>query len=172
MTEFSHKPVLLDEVITGLNIKPGGLYVDCTIGGAGHSYEIIKRLKSGFLYGFDRDQTAVTASTKKLENFKNFKIIKSNFHNAKELLFNEGIELVDGILIDLGVSSPQIDEGERGFSFLHDGPLDMRMDKSQQLTAFDVVNHYSKEKLLHILYTYGEESNARKIVEKIIEKIW
>ena len=108
--EFKHKPVLLNEVIAGLDIKPGGVYVDCTIGGAGHSFEIMKKLnKNGFLYGFDRDQNAIDASSEKLKKFSNFKIIKSNFHDAKEKLLEEGISKVDGILIDLGVSSHQID---------------------------------------------------------------
>ena len=167
--EFKHKPVMLNEVITGLEIKPGGLYVDCTIGGAGHSSEILKRLnKNGFLFGFDRDQNAIDASNQRLKSYKNFKIIKSNFHDAKEKLVEEGVTGVDGILVDLGVSSHQIDEGERGFSFLHNGPLDMRMDKSQKLTAYEVVNTYSKEKLLRILYEYGEEANAKRIVENIL----
>ena len=170
MKTFLHKSVLLNEVLDGLNIKPSGTYVDCTIGGAGHSIEILRRLKKGFLYGFDRDQVAIDASTEKLKEFNNYKIIKANFHDAKEKLLEEGVQDVDGILIDLGVSSPQIDEGERGFSFLHDGPLDMRMDSSQNLTAYDVVNFYSKEKLLKILYTYGEESNSKRIVDKILEK--
>ena len=169
--KFEHKPVLLNEVLAGLEIKPGGVYVDCTIGGAGHSVEILKKLRNtGFLYGFDRDENAIIASTERLKDFKNFKIIKANFHDAKEKLLNEGVKQVDGILIDLGVSSHQIDEGERGFSFLHNGPLDMRMDTDQKLTAFDVVNTYPKEKLLKILYEYGEESNAKRIVENIILK--
>lgn len=166
--EFKHKPVLLDEVIEGLNINPSGRYLDCTIGGGGHSFEILSRLKSGFLYGLDRDENAIQASSKRLEKFKNKKIIKTNFHDAKEVLSEENIIGFDGILIDLGVSSHQIDEGERGFSFLHNGPLDMRMDKDQTLTAYDVVNNYSKEKLLKILYEYGEESNAKRIIENII----
>lgn len=166
--EFKHKPVLLDEVIEGLNINPSGKYLDCTIGGGGHSFEILSRLKSGFLYGLDRDENAIQASSKRLEKFKNKKIIKTNFHDAKEVLSEENIIGFDGILIDLGVSSHQIDEGERGFSFLHNGPLDMRMDKDQTLTAYDVVNNYSKEKLLKILYEYGEESNAKRIIENII----
>ena len=166
--EFKHEPVLLNECLSGLNIKSGGIYLDCTIGGAGHSLEIIKRLKNGFLYGFDRDDEALEASANRLKDFSNFKLIKSNFHDAKEKLLDEGVIGVDGILIDLGVSSHQIDDGERGFSFLHNGPLDMRMDKSQKLTAYDVVNTYPKEKLLKILYEYGEESNAKRIVENII----
>lgn len=169
--EFKHKPVMLNEVIAGLEIKPGGVYIDCTIGGAGHSSEILNHLnKNGFLYGFDRDQNAIDASNERLKKFKNYKIIKSNFHDAKEKILNEGVEHVDGILIDLGVSSHQIDEGERGFSFLHNGPLDMRMDKSQNFSAYDVVNSYPKEKLLKILYEYGEEANAKRIVENIIAK--
>lgn len=168
MEEFKHKPVLLNEVIAGLEIKPGGVYVDCTIGGGGHSFEILKNLKDGFLYGFDRDENAIKASSEKLKDFKNFKIIKSNFHDAKEKLLEEGVQKVDGVLIDLGVSSHQIDEGERGFSFLHNGPLDMRMDKHQKFSAYDVVNTYPKDKLLKILYEYGEEANAKRIVENII----
>lgn len=166
--EFRHEPVLLNECISGLNIKSGGIYLDCTIGGAGHSLEIIKKLTTGFLYGLDRDDEALQASAERLKKYTNFKLIKSNFHDAKEKLLDEGVVGVDGILIDLGVSSHQIDDGERGFSFLHNGPLDMRMDKTQKLTAYDVVTTYPKEKLLKILYEYGEESNAKRIVENII----
>ena len=166
--EFRHEPVLLNECISGLNIKSGGIYLDCTIGGAGHSLEIIKKLTTGFLYGLDRDDEALQASAERLKEYTNFKLIKSNFHDAKEKLLDEGVVGLDGILIDLGVSSHQIDDGERGFSFLHNGPLDMRMDKTQKLTAYDVVNTYPKEKLLKILYEYGEESNAKRIVENII----
>ena len=170
MIKFSHKPVLLEEVITGLNIKTGGVYVDCTIGGAGHSYQILQRAKKGFLYGFDRDESAIQASSERLKDYSNFKIIKANFHDAKNILLSQGVTGVDGILIDLGVSSHQIDEAMRGFSFLHDGPLDMRMDKSQDLSAYEVVNSYSKQKLLKILYDFGEESNAKRIVDKIIDQ--
>jgi len=167
--KFEHKPVLLNEVIAGLDIKPSGVYVDCTIGGAGHSIEILKRLNSnGFLYGFDRDQEAIDASKERLMKFKNFKIIKSNFNNAKEELLKLGVTKVDGILIDLGVSSHQIDDGDRGFSFLHNGPLDMRMDKEQKFSAYDVVNTYPAEKLTKILFEYGEETNAKRIVQNII----
>ena len=167
--KFEHKPVLLNEVLTGLDIKPSGVYVDCTIGGAGHSIEILKRLnKNGFLYGFDRDQNAIDASSERLKNFDNFKIIKSNFNDAKQELLKLGVTKVDGILIDLGVSSHQIDEGERGFSFLHDGPLDMRMDKEQDFCAYDVVNSYPAEKLTKILFEYGEEANAKKIAQNIV----
>ena len=168
--EFKHVPVLLNEVIDGLDIKGSGIYVDCTIGGAGHSFVIAEKLgKNGTLYGFDRDQMAIEASSERLKKFNNVKIIKSNYKEAKTWLNENGVNEVDGILIDLGVSSPQLDKGERGFSFLHDGELDMRMDKEQSLTAYDVVNNYSKERLLKILYEYGEESNARKIVEKICQ---
>lgn len=166
---FEHTPVLLNEVLTGLNIKPGGVYVDCTIGGAGHSIEILKKLNNnGFLYGFDRDENAIKASNERLKDFKNFKIIKANFNDAKEELFKIGVTKVDGILIDLGVSSHQIDEGDRGFSFLHNGPLDMRMDREQEFSAYDIVNTYPLEKLTKILFEYGEEANAKKIASNIV----
>ncbi len=170
MKKFEHTPVLLNEVISGLNIKPAGVFVDCTIGGGGHSFEILKKAKKGFLYGFDRDDHAIKASSERLGKYKNFEIIKSNFNNAKEELLDRGVEEVDGILIDLGVSSFQIDEKERGFSFLHEGKLDMRMDTNQKRTAFDVVNFSTKEELLKILWEYGEESNARKIVDNILNQ--
>ncbi len=169
--QFKHVPVMLNEVIEGLNINPSGIYIDGTVGGAGHSFEIAKRLnKKGRLICFDRDDNAIKASQERLKEFENVLFIKDNFKNAKERLDELGVDCVDGILLDLGVSSHQIDEGERGFSFLHDGPLDMRMDNSQKLSAYEVVNEYSREKLLKILYTYGEESNAKNIVNKIIEK--
>ena len=167
--KFEHKPVLLNEVITGLNIKPSGVYVDCTVGGGGHSFEIIKRAKKGHLYAFDRDQEAIVASKERLKEFDNVTFIHDNYKNAKEDLDNLGVTGVDGVLVDLGVSSPQLDHGERGFSFLHEGRLDMRMDRRQKLSAYEVVNTYPKEKLVDILYKYGEESNAKKIVQKIIE---
>ena len=167
--KFEHKPVLLNEVITGLNIKPSGVYVDCTVGGGGHSFEIIKRAKKGHLYAFDRDEEAINASKERLKQFDNVTFIHDNYKNAKEDLDNLGVTGVDGVLIDLGVSSPQLDHGERGFSFLHEGRLDMRMDRRQKLSAYEVVNTYPKEKLVDILYKYGEESNAKNIVQKIIE---
>ncbi len=167
--EFKHTPVLLNEVIEGLKIKKNGVYLDCTIGGGGHSSEILKRLgKEGFLYGFDRDDMAINASEERLKKYTNKKIIKDNYKNAVTRLKELGVTGVDGILIDLGVSSPQIDLPERGFSILHEGRLDMRMDTSENLTAYDVVNSYSKEKLLKILYEYGQEPNAKKIVEEIL----
>lgn len=166
---FEHKPVLLNEVIAGLNIKPSGVYVDCTVGGGGHSFEIIKRAKKGHLYAFDRDEEAINASKERLKEFDNVTFIHDNYKNAKEDLDNLGVAGVDGVLIDLGVSSPQLDHGERGFSFLHEGRLDMRMDRRQKLSAYEVVNTYPREKLVEILYKYGEESNAKNIVQKIME---
>ena len=166
---FEHKPVLLNEVITGLDIKPSGVYVDCTVGGGGHSFEIAKRMANGHLYAFDRDEEAIKASKERLKEFDNVTFIHDNYKNAKEDLDNLGVAGVDGVLIDLGVSSPQLDHGERGFSFLHEGRLDMRMDRRQKLSAYEVVNTYPREKLVEILYKYGEESNAKNIVQKIIE---
>lgn len=166
---FEHKPVLLNEVIAGLEIKPGGVYVDCTVGGGGHSFEIAKRMANGHLYAFDRDEEAINASKERLKEFDNVTFIHDNYKNAKEDLDNLGVAGVDGVLIDLGVSSPQLDHGERGFSFLHEGRLDMRMDRRQKLSAYEVVNTYPREKLVEILYKYGEESNAKNIVQKIME---
>ncbi len=171
--EFKHTPVLLNETIAGLEIKPRGVYVDCTLGGAGHSSEICKKLNGGALIGFDKDIDAINVATQRLQEFKNVdvKTFHSDYKNSPEILSQEGyFDKVDGILIDLGVSSYQIDNGERGFSFLHDGRLDMRMDKSQEIDAYYVVNNFSKEELLEILYKYGEEPNAKRIVEKIIEE--
>ena len=166
---FEHKPVLLNEVIAGLEIKSGGIYVDCTVGGGGHSFEIAKRMANGHLYAFDRDQEAIVASKERLKEFDNVTFIHDNYKNAKEDLDNLGVAGVDGVLIDLGVSSPQLDHGERGFSFLHEGRLDMRMDRRQKLSAYEVVNTYPREKLVEILYKYGDQSNAKNIVQKIIE---
>lgn len=166
--EFKHKPVLLDEVIDGLNIQEDGIYIDCTMGGGGHSAVIASRLTSGRLIGFDRDEDAVEVCREKFKSNKNVEVVKSNYKDAPKILKEMGIDKINGVLIDLGVSSYQIDNGERGFSFLHDGKLDMRMDRDENLTAYDVVNTYSKERLLEILYKYGEEDNARKIVENII----
>ena len=166
--EFKHISVLLNEVISGLNISPDGVYLDCTLGGAGHSSEILKKLSSkGKLYGVDKDQDALDASAEKLKNFKNVTFIKSDFKELQDKL--DQVKF-DGILLDLGVSSHQIDTAERGFSFLKDAPLDMRMDKTQELTAFDVVNTYSKQDLERILFEYGEEQFAKLIVRKIMEQ--
>ncbi len=169
MNEFKHIPVLLNEVISGLEIKPGGIYIDCTMGGGGHSSEILKKLKTGKLIGFDKDEDAVAVCKEKFKNNRNVEIIKADFKNSPQILQGMALEgKIDGILIDLGVSSYQIDSAERGFSFLHNGKLDMRMDKSQSLTAYDVVNFYNEQKLLEILYQFGEEKNAKNIVKNII----
>lgn len=168
--EFSHTPVLLEEVIAGLNIKKNGRFVDCTIGGGGHSSSILSRVgDGGHIYGFDRDQNAIEACQKRFASSENVTLFKANFHDAPEILKENNLSQFDGILIDLGVSSHQLDTAERGFSFLHEGKLDMRMDKSQALSAYEVVNTYSKEKLTKILYTYGEENNAKNIVNKICQ---
>ena len=171
MKEFKHIPVLLEEVISGLDIKPGGIYIDCTMGGGGHSSEILKRLdKQGRLIGFDKDDDAVATCREKFKAFDNVEVIKSDFKNAPTILKDKNLDgKIDGILIDLGVSSYQIDSAERGFSFLHNGRLDMRMDQTQELTAYDVVNFYSERELLRILYDYGEENNAKNIVRNIIK---
>ena len=170
MEEFKHIPVMLNEVVDGLDIKENGIYVDCTIGGGGHSREILKRLKTGHLYGFDRDEKAIETCTERFKDNKNLTLIHANYKDAPDILQARGVTKIDGFLIDLGVSSYQIDTAERGFSFLHNGRLDMRMDRSQPIDAYQVVNYYSKEKLLDILYKFGEESNAKKIVENIIAR--
>lgn len=161
-----HKSVLLIESINGLNIKSDGTYIDCTLGYAGHSGEILKRLETeGFLFAFDQDEEAVKYSYDKLSKIgNNFKIFHTNFRNIKECITDK----VDGILFDLGVSSPQLDDASRGFSFHKDAPLDMRMDKRQELDAYKVVNTYPLEKLIDILYIYGEEVNAKSIAKGII----
>lgn len=161
-----HKSVLLIESINGLNIKPDGTYIDCTLGYAGHSGEILKRLETeGFLFAFDQDEEAVKYSYDKLSKIgNNFKIFHTNFRNIKECITDK----VDGILFDLGVSSPQLDDASRGFGFHKDAPLDMRMDKRQELDAYKVVNTYPLEKLIDILYIYGEEVNAKSIAKGII----
>ena len=165
-----HYSVMLQEAIDGLNIKENGIYVDCTCGYAGHSSEILKRLKSGFLYAFDQDQEAIDYSSEKLSKISdNFKIIKSNFEHLKECLKEEGIEHVDGILFDLGFSSPQIDNPERGFSFMRDSKLDMRMDRDNSLSAYEVINEYTEEKLTEIFFKYGEEKFSKSIAKNIVK---
>lgn len=164
---------MLVEVIEGLNIKPNGIYVDCTVGGGGHSFEIVKRLKSGHLYAFDRDSDAIRKSSQVLEKFKDkATLIKSNYKEAPDILKTQyGIDRIDGFLIDLGVSSYQIDEGERGFSFVHDGRLDMRMDKEEKVvTAEEIVNTFSYEDLVKIMKEYGEEEFATSIAKNIIKQ--
>ena len=168
--EFYHEPIMLNEVLEGLNIVPSGVYLDCTLGGAGHSSEILKRLDStGLLIGLDKDEEALAYSSKRLEKFENKRLIYADFKNAIEVLDELGIEEVDGVLIDLGISSHQIDSAERGFSFLKEGRLDMRMDRNNELSAYEIVNFYPKETLEKILFDYGEESFARRIVQKIVE---
>lgn len=171
--EFKHKSVLLNEVIDNLNIKEDGIYVDGTLGGAGHSTEILKRLSNGTLIGIDRDMDAIRESAKKLEQYEknnNVILIHGNHENIPSILDSLEIKKVDGVLLDLGMSSYQIDNGKRGFSYINDGPLDMRMDESQVLTAKKIVNEYSKEELVEIFKKYGEERFADKIANAIIKK--
>ena len=166
--EFKHKPVMLNECIEGLNINPDGIYVDGTLGGAGHSREIVKRLSNkGILIGIDRDKEALKAAKENLKEYSNIKYIHGNHDNIKNILENEGFEKVDGILLDLGVSSYQLDEKSRGFSYIGDNSLDMRMDRTQELTAKIVVNTYKEEDLANIIYEYGEERFSRNIAKNI-----
>ena len=167
--EFKHTPVLLNETIEGLNIKKDGIYVDGTLGGAGHSIEILKRLdpSKGRLVGIDRDQEAIESAKQKLSEYTNVIYVHNNHDNLKEVLNELNIEQVDGILLDLGVSSYQLDERSRGFSYLGSNELDMRMDKTQKLTAKEVVNNYSEEHLANIIYEYGEEKFSRQIAKNI-----
>ena len=166
---FSHTPVMLNECIQALNIKPTGIYVDCTLGGAGHSSKIVKQLTTGKLVAIDKDDDALTYSQQKLQN-ESSKIyfVKQDFKNLKTILQDLHISSVNGILADLGVSSHQIDTATRGFSYINEGALDMRMDTSQLLSAYVVVNQYSEADLTRILFTYGEESFARKIAKQIV----
>ena len=167
--EFEHKPVMLEECINGLQIKGNGIYVDGTLGGAGHSSEIIKRLNSdGLLIGIDRDEDALNVAKERLKNYSNTKIVHDNHDNIKEILEELGISGVDGILLDLGVSSYQLDEKNRGFSYMEEADLDMRMDKTQKLDAKKVVNSYSEEDLANIIFEYGEEKFARRIARNIV----
>lgn len=169
--EFKHIPVMLNEVIDGLDIKKDGIYVDCTVGGGGHSFEIAKRLKGGHLYAFDRDEDAIKKSSQTLEKFKDrVTLTKANYKQAPEILKSLGVDKIDGFLIDLGVSSYQIDEAERGFSFVHDGRLDMRMDRDEAVeTAYDIVNTYSDKQLAQIFRDYGEEEFAWQIAKNIVK---
>ena len=168
--EFTHISVLLNEVLEGLNIKPDGIYVDGTLGGAGHSFEIAKRLDAGGrLIGIDRDDNAIAAATKRLEPYKDrVTIVRDNYLNTLDILDTLGIKTIDGMLLDLGVSSHQFDEGERGFSYREDAPLDMRMDRRDELTAFEVVNGYSEQELFRIIRDYGEDSFAKNIAKHIV----
>ncbi len=165
---YKHISVLLEESINYLNIKKDGIYVDCTLGGGGHSFEILKRLDNGHLYAFDQDDYAITKAKEKLDPLKkDYTIIKSNFVNLKEKLNELGINHVDGVLFDLGVSSYQFDIPDRGFSYKYDAPLDMRMDQSQTLTAEIIVNEYSFHDIMHLLQKYGNESFAKQIARNI-----
>jgi 16S rRNA (cytosine1402-N4)-methyltransferase len=176
MTMFHHITVLKKEAVEGLNIKPDGIYVDCTLGGAGHSSEIVSQLsKDGLLIAFDQDDAALTNAEDRLASqMDRVKLVKSNFRFLEEQLrqdprvMQSGIPQVDGILFDLGVSSPQLDEAERGFSYNHDADLDMRMDRSAKLTAREIVNHWPEAEITRILFEYGEEKFARRIAAKIV----
>lgn len=166
--EFKHEPVLLEECIKALNINPDGIYIDGTLGGAGHSLEIAKKLSpKGLLIGIDRDTEALRAAKDKLKNYTNVKYIHDNHDNIKQILEELQINGVDGILLDLGVSSYQLDEKSRGFSYIADAELDMRMDKEQKLTAKEIVNTYLEEKLANIIWEYGEERFSRQIARNI-----
>lgn len=168
---FKHVSVLLEESIANLNIRPDGIYVDGTLGGGGHSLEIAKNLKDdGLLIGIDQDENAIKAATERLTHYANrFQAVRNNFSNLSEVLDNLGISEIDGLLLDLGVSSHQLDEPERGFSYMHDAPLDMRMDNRSPLTAKDVVNQYSEDALVKMIKDYGEEKWAKRIVQFIID---
>ena len=166
---MKHYSVMLNESIDGLNIKSDGIYVDATLGYGGHSSEILKKLTTGHLYSFDQDEEAIKYSKERLKKINNnFTIIYSNFADMKKKLEEQGITKVDGILFDLGLSSPQIDDASRGFSFMHDAPLDMRMDLNNKLDAKKVVNTYSIEELANIFFIYGEEKMSKVIAKKIV----
>ena len=169
--EFRHKPVMLKECIEELNIKPNGIYVDGTLGGAGHSEEILKKLNTdGLLVGIDRDEDALKSAKQKLSKYENVRYVHGNHDDIKNILDEAGIDKVNGILLDLGVSSYQLDERNRGFSYMGNAKLDMRMDQSQDLTAEIVVNEYSKEELTNLIFEYGEERFAKNIAKNICKK--
>lgn len=168
--EYTHKSVLLDESINGLNIKPDGIYVDATLGGGGHTCEILKRVTTGKVIGIDQDDYAIEKASEKLKDFKNFIPVKNNFRNIDEVLNELKIDGIDGIIFDLGVSSFQLDMPERGFSYNYDMPLDMRMDKNQTTTARHIVNGYEENELVRILRDYGEENWAARIAKFIVQE--
>lgn len=169
--EFRHKPVMLKECIEELNIKPNGIYVDGTLGGAGHSEEILKKLNTdGLLVGIDRDEDALKSAKQKLSKYENVRYVHGNHDDIKNILDEAGIDKVNGILLDLGVSSYQLDERNRGFSYMGNAKLDMRMDQSQDLTAEIVVNEYSEEELTNLIFEYGEERFAKNIAKNICKK--
>ena len=167
---YVHKPVLLDESIDGLNIKEDGIYVDCTLGGGGHTEEILKRAVKGKVIGIDQDDYAIVRAEEKLSAYKNFTAVKNNFSNIGEILDQVNIQKIDGIIFDLGVSSFQLDIPERGFSYNYDMPLDMRMDKNQTTTARHIVNGYEENELSRILWDYGEEKWAARIAKFIVQE--
>ena len=169
--EFKHYSVMLNETVDGLNVKENGIYVDCTLGGAGHSLEILKRLNgTGRLIGIDQDEEALSAAKERLKEYKNATFVHSNFENIKEILKRENIDKVDGILADLGVSSYQFDTPERGFSYRFDARLDMRMNKENALSAYEIVNEYPEDKLFKVIRDYGEEKFAKNIAKHICQR--
>lgn len=169
--KFNHISVLLNECIEGLNIKENGIYVDGTLGGGGHSSHIAAKLTTGRLIGIDQDTDAIQAASKRLEPYKNvFTAVHSNFYNVREVLDNLGIEKADGFLLDLGVSSYQLDEADRGFSYMHDAPLDMRMNRENEYSAWNVVNEKSEKELNDIIFKYGEEKWAKRIAQFIVQE--
>lgn len=168
--EYTHYSVLLHEAINQLNINPNGIYVDCTLGGGGHSSLILKALKNGHLYSFDQDEYAISRAKERLDQIgSNYTIIKSNFKNIKTELNKLGVTHIDGVIYDLGVSSFQLDIPERGFSYRYDAPLDMRMDQTKSLTAEEIVNEYSFNDLVNIFFRYGEDPFSKQIARKIEE---
>ena len=169
--EFKHLPVLLNECLDALDIKEEGIYVDCTLGGAGHSLEILKRLSTkGRLIGIDQDVDALCAAKDNLKDYNNVTFVHDNFYNIEAILEKLGIDKVDGILMDLGVSSFQLDSAERGFSYMKDAKLDMRMDRSQSLSAYDVVNNYDEQEIGQVLRNYGEEKFSKRIANFIVDR--
>ncbi|MCM8711001.1 16S rRNA (cytosine(1402)-N(4))-methyltransferase RsmH [Clostridium sp. SYSU_GA19001] len=169
--DFKHVSVLLHETVEALNIKEDGIYVDCTLGGAGHSSEIIKKLSSkGRLIGIDQDRDALNAAKERLKEYNNVILVHDNFTNIEAILNDLNIDKVDGVLADLGVSSYQLDKGERGFSYMQDAPLDMRMNRESEFSAYNVVNNYSEEELYKVIRDYGEEKFAGRIAKFIINR--
>ncbi|MGH4050410.1 MAG: 16S rRNA (cytosine(1402)-N(4))-methyltransferase RsmH [Clostridium sp.] len=169
--EFKHISVLLNECIEALDIKEDGIYVDCTLGGAGHSLEILKKLsEKGRLIGIDQDVDALNAAKEKTKDFNNVTFVHDNFYNIEAILNNLEIDKVDGIFMDLGVSSYQLDNTERGFSYMRDAPLDMRMDRSKGITAFDVVNNYEEQQIAEVIRNYGEEKFSKRIANFIVDR--
>ena len=169
--DFKHVSVLLNECMDALNIKENGIYVDCTLGGAGHSSHILKKLsKDGMLIGIDQDNDALRAAKERLKDFTNVKYVHNNFYNIDSILNELDLEKVDGILMDLGVSSYQLDEGERGFSYMQDAPLDMRMNRDNDFSAYEIINNYTEEELYKIIKDYGEERFAKRIANFIVNR--